>query len=121
MIENDKTQEVEGFEDLAVTGDRTRTVKQNQHLKVKLGDATEIDGARSLQVVRDHKTNVDGSQRGASAASARSRSLSRRARGSSWVRQRPCSANALSIGAGYMTDGARSICGGLMQHDVAQG
>ncbi|WP_342376816.1 type VI secretion system tip protein VgrG [Myxococcus stipitatus] len=60
--ENDKAQQVLGYEDLSVKKERSRTVEGNQSLDVARDDASRVEGSQSLKVRGDRATRIQGSQ-----------------------------------------------------------
>lgn len=70
LTENDKDQQVTGFEDLLVKKDRKRTVEGNQALRVSLDDVSVVEqnqtllvqGNRSTQTTQSHSEEVEGNQ-----------------------------------------------------------
>jgi len=60
VTENDKTQQVHGYEDLLVEKNRKKTVEGNQRLAVSLDDAGQIGGHQSLRVELNRSTTTDG-------------------------------------------------------------
>ncbi|MDY7230917.1 type VI secretion system Vgr family protein [Hyalangium rubrum] len=61
VTENDKDQEVVGYEDLLVKKDRKLTVEGNQQLAVTLDDASLVEGNQSLKVQGNRTTTTRGS------------------------------------------------------------
>ncbi len=61
LTENDKDQEIRGYEALLVKKDRQRTVEGNQRLGVSLDDARLVEGNQTLQVQGDRTTTTRGS------------------------------------------------------------
>ncbi len=61
LTENDKDQEVRGYEDLLVEKDRARTVEGHQRLDVRRDDSSRVRGNQSLQVRGDRSTETSGS------------------------------------------------------------
>ncbi len=61
LTENDKDQEVRGYEDLQVQKDRARTVEGHQRLDVTRDDSSTVRGHQSLQVRGDRTTESSGS------------------------------------------------------------
>ncbi|WP_434347936.1 type VI secretion system tip protein TssI/VgrG [Myxococcus virescens] len=70
LTENDKDQQVTGFEDLLVKKDRKRTVEGNQELRVGLDDVGVVEqnqtlvvqGNRSTRTTLSHDEEVEGNQ-----------------------------------------------------------
>ncbi|KFE67595.1 type VI secretion system Vgr family protein [Hyalangium minutum] len=60
VVENDKTQEVRGYEKLLVKKDRSRTIEGHQSLEVKKNDDTAVGGNQTLAVVQNRSTTVLG-------------------------------------------------------------
>ncbi|HLL54264.1 MAG TPA: type VI secretion system tip protein TssI/VgrG, partial [Myxococcaceae bacterium] len=60
VTENNKSQEVRGYEDLLVKKDRKKTVEGNQMLSVGVDDVGVIGGSQSLRVIRDRRTATGG-------------------------------------------------------------
>ncbi len=60
VVENDKDQQVRGYEKLLVKKDRSRTIEGNQALEVKKNDDSTIEGNQSLEVVQNRSTSVQG-------------------------------------------------------------
>ncbi|WP_224368418.1 type VI secretion system tip protein TssI/VgrG [Hyalangium versicolor] len=71
VTENDKTQEVRGYEDLLVKKDRGLCVEWNQDLTVEMNDASLVEGNQTLQVTcnrtttthQNHSESVSANQR----------------------------------------------------------
>jgi type VI secretion system secreted protein VgrG len=61
LTENDKAQEVRGYENLLVHKDRTLTVQGHQQLNVTVDDASTVKGNQSLLVRGDRTTTTAGS------------------------------------------------------------
>ncbi|WP_240360231.1 type VI secretion system tip protein VgrG [Pyxidicoccus caerfyrddinensis] len=61
LTENDKAQEVRGFEDLLVKKDRRRRVEGHQELRVVMDDVGVIEGNQMLLVQKDRDTSTRGS------------------------------------------------------------
>ncbi|WNG19881.1 type VI secretion system Vgr family protein [Cystobacter fuscus] len=102
LTENDKDQEVRGFESLLVLKDRQLTVEGNQSLAVTLDDEGLVEGNQSLRVQGhrvttvggDHSEEVSGSQ---FISIAQNRTLMVSQASTESVSM----AKALTIGAGY--------------------
>ncbi|WP_426753477.1 type VI secretion system tip protein TssI/VgrG [Myxococcus sp. Y35] len=61
LTEDDKRQEVRGYEDLLVKKDRKRTVEGNQKLHVELDDVSVVEGHQTLVVQKNRETRTTGS------------------------------------------------------------
>ncbi|MCP3137830.1 type VI secretion system Vgr family protein [Pyxidicoccus xibeiensis] len=61
LTENDKDQQVGGYEDLLVKKDRKRTVEGNQQLHVELDDVGVVEGNQSLLVQKNRDSVTGGS------------------------------------------------------------
>ncbi|MCP3141896.1 type VI secretion system tip protein TssI/VgrG [Pyxidicoccus xibeiensis] len=60
LTENDKDQQLGGYEDLLVKKNRSRTVEGNQQLTVLLDDAGVVEGNQTLLVQKDRHTSTGG-------------------------------------------------------------
>jgi type VI secretion system secreted protein VgrG len=61
LTENDKDQEIGGYEDLLVKKDRKRTVEGNQELRVEQNDVSVVEGNQTLLVQQDRESTTKGS------------------------------------------------------------
>ena len=122
VTENDKAQQVLGYEDLLVKKDRQRTVEGNQFLSVALEDDSLVEGNQTLQVrgnrstatVGSHSEEVAGNQ-SISVAKNVTASISQAASESVGA------AKALTIGAGYAINvglAMNEAVGGLKSNQV---
>jgi type VI secretion system secreted protein VgrG len=102
ITENNKDQEVRGFEDLLVKKDRKRTVEGNQLLEVVLDDARLIEGNQGLQV-RGNRTTITRGSHSESVEGNQSITVSKNV--TTTIIQTASEtvglAKALTIGAGY--------------------
>ncbi|MFL5358504.1 type VI secretion system Vgr family protein [Archangium sp.] len=122
VTENDKDQQVLGYEELLVKKDRQRTVEDNQSLSVALDDDSLVKGNQTLQVrgnrttatVGSHSEAVEGNQ-SITVAKNFTASISMAASESVGA------AKALTIGAGYAINVALAMneaVGGLKSNQV---
>jgi type VI secretion system secreted protein VgrG len=61
VTENNKDQQVRGYETLEVKKDRSRTVEGHQKLHVLQNDTSTVQGKQTLQVTGDRTTEISGS------------------------------------------------------------
>jgi type VI secretion system secreted protein VgrG len=124
LTENDKDQEVRGYEDLRVKKDRARTVEGNQQLLVTLNDASKVKGNQSLLVSGERTTETSG---GHTEQVVRNQSMTV-GKGLTSVIMRVATesvgaAKTLKIGGGYAINVALSVTeavGGLKSVDVGK-
>ncbi|PTL75695.1 type VI secretion system Vgr family protein [Vitiosangium sp. GDMCC 1.1324] len=122
VTENDKDQEVRGYEALLVKKDRSRTVEGNQRLEVALDDVSLVEGNQSLQVRGNRTTNTKGSH---SESVAENQSLTVARTFTSTIAMAASesvgAAKALTIGAGYSINVALALSeavGGIKSVEV---
>ena len=123
VTENDKDQQVRGYEDLLVKKDRARTIEGNQRLSVVLDDGGLIEGNQSLKVIGNRTTSTTGSHseevEGNQAISVAKNFTATVAQAAS---ESVGAAKALTIGAGYAINVALALneaVGGLKSVQVA--
>jgi type VI secretion system secreted protein VgrG len=122
VTENDKAQQVVGYEDLLVKKDRSITVEGNQRLEVTLDDANLVEGNQSLQVRGNRTTNTEGSH-SESVEKNQAITVARTFTGitSMAASESVGAAKALTIGAGYSINVALALneaVGGLKSVEV---
>ncbi|WP_244237071.1 type VI secretion system Vgr family protein [Corallococcus llansteffanensis] len=121
--ENDKTQEVDGFEALLVRKDRTRTVEGHQILDVTFDDFSQVrghqtlrvQGHRTTEVSSNHDEEVEGNQSGSVAKNHQSTIQQA-------VMESVGAARALTIGAGYSVNVGLALneaVGGMKSVEIA--
>ncbi|ATB37780.1 type IV secretion protein Rhs [Cystobacter fuscus] len=123
LTENDKDQEVRGYEELLVKKDRSRTVEGNQFLFVALEDDSFVEGNQSLTVRGNRTTDTNGSH---SESVEGNQAITVVKNFTATVTQAASesvgAAKALTVGAGYIVNVALAFneaVGGLKSEQIA--
>lgn len=123
VTENDKDQQVRGYEELLVKKERSRTVEGNQNLAVGYDDASRVDGNQSLTVTGNRTTTTKVSHL---ESVEKNQTITVGGKFTSFVTKAAAetvgAAKALTIGGGYGVNVALALSeavGGLKSVEVA--